>query len=94
VRDLTVARIERRGDLVDFTFRANAFLHHMVRNMVGALVYVGSGKQEPEWIARLLGQRDRTQSAPTFAPDGLYLAAIEYDTAFSIPEFPKNALLP
>jgi len=94
VRDLTLARIERRGDLVDFTFRANAFLHHMVRNMVGALVYVGAGKQPPGWIGELLGQRDRTRSAPTFAPDGLYLAAIEYDTAFSIPEFPKHALLP
>ena len=94
VRDLSMARIERRGDIVDFTFRANAFLHHMVRNMVGALVYVGAGKQQPSWIGELLEQRDRTRSAPTFAPDGLYLAGIEYDTAFSIPEFPKSVLLP
>ena len=94
VRDLTVAHVVRRGDLVDFTFRANAFLHHMVRNIVGALVYVGAGKHEPSWIAELVAAKDRTKAAPTFAPDGLYLAAIEYDPAFSIPEFPKHVLLP
>ena len=79
---------------MDFTFRANAFLHHMVRNMVGSLVYVGAGKQEPGWIAELLEAKDRTRAAPTFSPDGLYLAAIEYDTAFTIPHFPPHPLLP
>jgi tRNA pseudouridine38-40 synthase len=93
VRTLTEARVERRGDLLVFTFRANAFLHHMVRNIVGALVYVGAGKHEPGWIAGLLAQRDRTQAAPTFAPDGLYLAAIEYDPAFPLPAFPPHPLL-
>jgi len=94
VRDLMEARVARRGDIVDFTFRANAFLHHMVRNMVGALVYVGAGKQEPAWIAQLLDAKDRTRAAPTFAPDGLYLAAIAYDPAFSLPAFPAHPLLP
>jgi tRNA pseudouridine38-40 synthase len=93
VRDLTCARVARRGELIVFTFSANAFLHHMVRNLVGSLVYVGAGKQEPGWIAALLEGRDRSRAAPTFAPDGLYLAAIEYDKAFSLPSFPVHPLL-
>ena len=59
--------------------RANAFLHHMIRNIVGALVYVGAGKQARDWIADLLAARDRTRAAPTFAPDGLYLTGADYD---------------
>jgi tRNA pseudouridine38-40 synthase len=85
VRDLREASVERRGDLVVFTFRANAFLHHMIRNVVGSLVYVGAGKQEPAWMEELMAARDRSKAAPTFAPDGLYLAAIEYDPAFGFP---------
>jgi tRNA pseudouridine38-40 synthase len=54
---------------------------------------VGAGKQEPAWIAQLLEERDRTRAAPTFAPDGLYLAAIEYDKAFPLPPFPVHPLL-
>lgn len=93
VRSLTHAQVARRGELVVFTFRANAFLHHMVRNLVGSLVYVGAGKQEPAWVAELLAARDRRAAAPTFAPDGLYLAAIEYDSAFVLPAFPPHPLL-
>ena len=65
----------------------------MVRNLVGALVYVGAGKQPPSWIAELIAARDRRNAAPTFAPDGLYLAAIAYDPAFSLPRFPAHPLL-
>lgn len=93
VREITRAQVTRRGELVVFTFRANAFLHHMVRNLVGSLVYVGAGKHEPAWIAELIAQRDRRHAAPTFAPDGLYLAAITYDPAFSLPAFPVHPLL-
>ena len=93
VRDLARAEVARRGELVVFTFRANAFLHHMVRNLVGSLVCVGAGKQEPAWIGELLAARDRRNAAPTFAPDGLYLAAIEYDPAFPLPAFPSHPLL-
>ena len=87
VRHLMAAQVERHRGLVVFTFRANAFLHHMIRNIVGALVYVGMGKQPHAWIAQLLAARDRRLAAPTFAPDGLYLAAIEYDAAFRLPPF-------
>ena len=70
---------------VRFDFSANAFLHHMVRNIVGSLVYVGAGRQPPEWIAALLEARDRTRAAPTFAADGLYLAGADYDARFGLP---------
>jgi tRNA pseudouridine38-40 synthase len=93
VRSLSEARIERRGDLIRFSFTANAFLHHMIRNLVGALVYVGAGKQPEGWMAQLLEARDRTAAAPTFMPDGLYLAAIAYDSAFRLPAFRAQPLL-
>ena len=93
VRTLTVAAVRRRGPLVVFTFEANAFLHHMVRNLVGALVYVGAGRQPPDWMGELLGSRDRRLSAPTFAPDGLYLSGIAYDPAFGLPPFRPNPLV-
>jgi len=92
-RDLLEARIVRANGLVVFSFRANAFLHHMVRNIVGALVYVGAGRQPPGWIAELLDARDRRLAAPTFSPDGLYLAAVEYDPAFGLPPFPRHPLV-
>ena len=93
VRDLMEARVVRCGPLVAFTFRANAFLNHMVRNLVGALVYVGAGRETPAWIAELLAARDRTLAAPTFMPDGLYLAAVEYDPALGLPAFPRHPLV-
>ncbi|MGZ5035608.1 MAG: tRNA pseudouridine(38-40) synthase TruA [Usitatibacter sp.] len=93
VRHLLEARVERRGEIVDFSFRANAFLHHMVRNLVGSLVYVGAAKHPPEWLAEVLARRDRRQAAPTFAPDGLYLWGVEYDPAFGLPGFRKLPLL-
>ena len=93
VRTLTEMRIRRRGPLVDLTITANAFLHHMVRNVVGALVYVGDGRKPPEWVGQLLAGRDRTVAAPTFAPDGLYLAGIAYDPGVRLPPFPPHVLL-
>ena len=93
VRHLLEARVARRGDLVLFSFTANAFLHHMIRNIVGSLVYVGAGKQPEGWIFELLLAHDRTAAAPTFMPDGLYLAGIEYDEAFHLPAFRAQPLL-
>jgi tRNA pseudouridine38-40 synthase len=78
--------IERRGDLVVFTLRANAFLHHMVRNIVGSLIVVGNGNQQPVWLRELLEHRDRSRAAPTFMPDGLYLAKIDYDPKWGLPQ--------
>ena len=91
VRNVLGASVERRGEFIVLRFQANAFLHHMVRNIVGSLVYVGAGKQPVEWIGALLEGRDRTHAAPTFAPDGLYLAGIEYDPSWGLPAFPPHA---
>ncbi len=77
--------IRRNGDYLVMDFCANAFLHHMVRNIVGALVYVGKGAREPGWTAELLAGRDRTRAAPTFDAAGLYLSGVEYDRAFGLP---------
>jgi tRNA pseudouridine38-40 synthase len=86
VRTVHSIAIERAGDEIDFVIRANAFLHHMVRNIVGALVYVGNGKQPPAWVAEVLASRDRAKAAPTFAPEGLYLERIEYDAKWGLPQ--------
>lgn len=85
VRDLRAATVQQEGELVVFEFRANAFLHHQVRNMVGALIWVGLGRRRPEWIGEVLASRDRSQGAATFAPDGLYLAQVRYDPAWGLP---------
>jgi tRNA pseudouridine38-40 synthase len=84
--------IERRGDIVVFTLRANAFLHHMVRNIVGSLILVGNGNQPPQWIKSVLEGRDRSCAAPTFMPDGLYLAKIDYGPKWQLPQEFGNPL--
>lgn len=78
--------IVRTGDVIVISLRANAFLHHMVRNIVGSLIQVGNGKQRPEWLKDVLEGRDRKHAAPTFMPDGLYLAKIEYDPEWQLPQ--------
>ena len=84
--------IERRGELIVFTIRANAFLHHMVRNLVGSLIYIGLGKHPPEWLGEVLAGRCRGDAAPTFMPDGLYLAKIDYDPKWGLPQETTSAL--
>ncbi|MFH1045010.1 MAG: tRNA pseudouridine(38-40) synthase TruA [Pseudomonadota bacterium] len=87
VRALRSWAIEQRGAHFSFEFTANGFLHHMVRNIVGCLVCVGKGKHPPGWFAEVLASRDRSQAAPTFSPDGLYLAAVEYAPGWKLPAF-------
>jgi tRNA pseudouridine38-40 synthase len=86
VRELRRVDIERRGELIVMRFAANAFLQRMVRNIVGSLVYVGKGRYPPQWMGEVLAGRDRAAAAPTFAPDGLYLSAVEYDSAWGLPQ--------
>lgn len=85
VRTLHRLRVERTGSQIVFELTANAFLQHMVRNIVGALVFVGAGKQSPVWMADLLQQRDRTRAAPTFAAAGLHLCHVGYDEIWGLP---------
>jgi tRNA pseudouridine38-40 synthase len=89
VRTLTELSIRRANDHVLFDLRANAFLHHMVRNIIGGLIYVGKGKHQPEWMGEILAGRDRKLAAPTFAPDGLYLSGVEYGAQWGIPGHDK-----
>ncbi|MDY0310190.1 MAG: tRNA pseudouridine(38-40) synthase TruA [Castellaniella sp.] len=92
VRTLQALEIHRAGDFLIFEFRANAFLHHMVRNLMGVLVTVGRGRRPPEWAAELLRDRDRRRAAPTFMPDGLYLAHVEYPGTDLPQRTARNAL--
>lgn len=90
VKQLMLAEVRGSGSCIAFEFRAGAFLHHQVRNMVGALVYIGKGKYPPEWMATLLATRDRTQAPPTFAADGLYLTGVDYDPAWGLPSTQRS----
>ena len=85
VRTIHDFQVQKSGDEIEFLIRANAFLHHMVRNLVGTLVYVGKGKRAPQWVAELLESRDRAKAAPTFGPEGLYLERIEYEPRWGLP---------
>ena len=78
-----------------FKVRGNAFLHHMVRNLVGSLLVVGQGRQPPEWMSSVLAAKNRNMAAPTFSPDGLYLTKVAYPEAFGIPDpWLENSLFP
>jgi tRNA pseudouridine38-40 synthase len=85
--------IHAEGIFFAFDFEASAFLHHMVRNLIGSLVYVGKGAWSPEHLCAVLEGRDRTQAAPTFSPDGLYFQGAVYDPALGIPEFVQGDCL-
>ncbi|MDA8258167.1 MAG: tRNA pseudouridine(38-40) synthase TruA [Betaproteobacteria bacterium] len=84
VKTLHRAEVARHGDMLVFNFEASAFLHHMVRNLVGALVYVGKGAHPPAWIGELLAGRDRARAAPTFDASGLYFAGVDYDPVWQL----------
>jgi tRNA pseudouridine38-40 synthase len=84
----TMRRIEihRRGAYWRFEFEANAFLHHMIRNLMGCLLAVGRGDKPVEWITEVLQARNRRVAAPTFAPDGLYFLGPCYEAHWGLPE--------
>lgn len=85
VRQMRSIKIFGFGELIQFEFCANAFLHHMVRNLVGCLLAVGRGTQAVSWPAELLAARDRRLAAPTFSPAGLYLTGVEYAAHWGLP---------
>lgn len=86
VKTMTQATVRQCGALVVFDFAASAFLHHMVRNLVGTLVCIGKGGQSAGWVDELLTMRDRRLAAPTFAPDGLYFRGPVYEPHWGLPE--------
>ena len=91
VRTLYEIGVERQGERVEFRLRANAWLQHMVRNIVGTLVYIGKGKHAPQWAGQVLQSHDRALAAPTFGPEGLYLEAVEYEPRWNLPATERGA---
>lgn len=91
ILETSIAPVTNVGDaseapqMMVFELRANGFLHHMVRNIVGELIYVGAGRRSLAEFREIFMGLDRTRAAPTFPPDGLYLCAIEYDARFGLP---------
>ena len=85
VRELRRLSVTRHGDFVLIEAAANAFLHHMVRNLAGVLMDIGAGEKEPKWADEVLRACDRTLGGITAAPDGLYLVAVDYPGHFNIP---------
>ena len=86
VKTLRRLDIRRRGAYWRFDFEADAFLHHMIRNLMGCLIAVGQGLRPPDWVAEVRDSRSRERAAPTFAPDGLYFLGPLYDAALGLPE--------
>lgn len=91
-RNITSARVVEMGQLIVFEVSANAFVLHMVRNIVGSLMEVGFGRQDPRWIAELLAGKDRCKSAATALPNGLYLVDVDYPQEFGIAELQRGPL--
>ena len=86
VKDLRRIHIQRRGAYWRFEFEANAFLHHMIRNIMGCLLMVGQGQRPPDWVAEVRDARKREVAAPTFSPDGLYFVGPVYDAQWGLPD--------
>lgn len=91
-RNLTHISVIRQGAYIIVELQANAFVHHMVRNIVGSLMEIGCGNQAENWMAELLAVKDRTQAAATAKAEGLYLVAVEYPDYFCLPSPPCGPL--
>jgi len=91
VRRVETLEVTRNAEWLTLAITANAFLHHMVRNVAGLLISVGSGDSPPERVATVLASRDRKTNAATAPPDGLYLAAVRYPAEFGLP--PQSAII-
>ena len=86
VKTISRMAVSRQGHYWRFEFEANAFLHHMIRNIMGCLVAVGQGVQAPGWLAEVVAARNRDAAAPTFSPDGLYFLGPRYEARYSLPD--------
>jgi tRNA pseudouridine38-40 synthase len=78
--------VTRQGPYVIVDIKANAFVHHMVRNIVGSLMEIGCGNKPESWMATLLAAKDRTLAAATARAEGLYLVAVDYPSHFALPQ--------
>ncbi len=91
-RNVMHLNVTRQGAFVIVDIKANAFVHYMVRNIVGSLMEIGCGNQPEEWMATLLAAKDRTLAAATARAQGLYLVAVDYPSHFALPEPPMGPL--
>lgn len=91
-RNVHHVKVTRQGDYVTIDIKANAFLHHMVRNIAGTLVEIGQGDRPVEWVAELLALKDRTKAAATGKAQGLYLVAVDYPEQYQIPNVEAGPL--
>lgn len=89
IRTLEQLTIQQHGVFIVFTLKANAFLHHMVRNIIGSLVYVGKGRYPAEWMGQVLEAKNRCYAAPTFMSDGLYLVDVDYPESYGLDIYRK-----
>jgi tRNA pseudouridine38-40 synthase len=94
VKKLTRLQITRQGSLILCEFEANAFLHHMVRNIMGCLVAIGQGNQQPSWMAEVLAARSRKAAAPTFSAAGLHFLGGVYAPDWGLPDALAGEMLP
>jgi len=94
VRTVTAISVQRHHDLIELSLTANAFLHHMVRNIAGVLITIGQEEQPVVWSREVLGLQDRTLGGVTAPPHGLYLNRVVYPDAFGIPVPPPSGFPP
>jgi len=93
MRKVSHFSIERQGDMVILQIEANAFLHHMVRNLAGVMMKIGAGFKDPEWVPTVLAAKSRQHAAETAPPEGLYLIQVRYPPPYFFPESGKQILL-
>lgn len=84
VKLMNTIQLRQSGNMLAVDFCASAFLHHMVRNIMGALIHVGKGNQPADWMMELLAAKDREKAPPTFMPDGLYLTGVKYPAHYEL----------
>ncbi|MFT6309780.1 MAG: tRNA pseudouridine38-40 synthase [Porticoccus sp.] len=92
IRTMHSITVSRRKDLIIIDVCANAFLHHMVRNIAGALLVIGKGQQSAAWFRQIFEAKDRTKAPPTAAPHGLYLVDVSYPESFGLPQQFKSPI--
>lgn len=93
VRTISQLDVRRKDDMLSIDIEANAFLHHMVRNIAGVLMSIGAGEQAVDWSREVLDARDRTQGGITAPPHGLYFMSVDYPPEFGIPQVPPTQLV-
>ncbi|AKC31985.1 tRNA pseudouridine(38-40) synthase TruA [Candidatus Pantoea carbekii] len=91
-RNIMYFNVFRRGPYVIIDIKANAFLRHMVRNIVGSLMQIGCGRHPEDWLETLLAAKDRKVAAATAKPEGLYLIGVEYPSHFALPTYVTQPL--